>query len=237
MKNLRVSAAFTIGCLLAVANPLQSYGQTDSDFLSENRPRNSRLDASIGFGKKCNLNTFQWTRFKALDKKNRFHLGAGMRINNLNYNGFVMKAEGSNETGFSQFTSAGHLVSVNLMLAGEFLWDNQYGLGGNTDAFGMALGSVLPSDGQNDFNYTKEGNPGITPGEIGAEVSFLNLRKTGNKNLGTLNSEIYGLYKFRKRTWVKAGYSRVCTDLNLSHPKDRFTATSNVFFVGLRFSY
>lgn len=237
MKNLRVSAAFTIGILLAVANPVQSFCQTDSDFLSESRPKNSRLDISIGFGKKCNLNTFQWTKLKALDKQKRFHLGAGLRVNNLNYNGLQVTAEGPNESGFSRFTSAGHMISINLMLAGEFIWDDQFGLGGNMDALGFALGSVLPSDGQNDFNYTKEGNPGITPGEIGAVLSFLNIRKIGSKSLGTLNSEVYGLYKFRKRAWVKAGFSRVYTDLNLSNPKDRFTASANVFFVGLRFSY
>lgn len=228
MKKFNLCTAFALCGFFTLSNPDQSFCQTDDDFFSDSRTRNSRIDVSIGFGQNCNLNTFQWAKFKELGPKNNFHMGGGLRLNNLNYRGLLMVAEGSNKSGFTQFTSSGHVFGVNLMFATEYLYQGKFGLGGNFDLCGIAMGPTSPT-------YIPSSE--VTPGELGGQISSISIREGLDKGRGTLNSEIYGLYKFGKRGWIKAGYSRVYTDITLNQTVDWFAARTNVFFVGLRLSY
>lgn len=234
MNKSCITAAFTTGILCLIANAATA--QTDSDYLLESRNRNTRVDVAIGLGPKVNHNSVSWVKLANLDAKRTFHVGGGLRLFNLNYNGLIMTAQGSNQSGFYSFPSSGRVLGLNLVVATEFTFLEKYGIGANLDLLGTSLGSVLPSDGQTDFTYHKEGSPGITPGEIGGETSGFNSCFPG-KSMGTYCSEVFGMYKAGKKTWIKLSYSRIATDVTLSHPQDKFVGKGNMLVAGLRFQY
>lgn len=212
------------------------FAQEEAEDPNYSEKKNTRLDLSVGLGKKSNLNTLQWMKFAGLDTKRRFNLGGGVRLSNFNYGNTVKNLRQTGESGFTHLTTKGNVLALNIMLAAEFLWENRFGIGGNIDLAGFSIGSVTPDSAG--YGYTGKGNnPGATPDELGAEPSGANLLLGPKKDQGTLNSELYLVAKLRRRMWVKAGMSHVYSGLILSHPEDRFGSYANVFFVGLRFKY
>ena len=177
MKNWPVLKFSFVLFILNLSNLHICYGQDEPDNSEFTETKNTRLDVSVGFGDKCNLNTFQWVKFLGFGEKKAFNFGGGFRVNNFNYKDLRYSSIGNNETGFSEFKASGRVFAVNFMLSAEYLWQNKFGIGGNIDLVGFGLGSCSPSS-DSDYVYIGEGakiNPGTTPGALGGEPTGFNV--------------------------------------------------------------
>lgn len=223
-------------------NPLvfsSLYAQEDSEDPNYSEKKNIRLDLSVGFGKKSNLNTLQWVKFAGLDENRRFNLGGGFRLSNYNYSYVTKELRGNGESGFTAIRAKGNVLTLNVMAAAEYIWDNRFGLGANLDIAGFSLGSITPDSGGYSFS-PKPGasaDPGATPDEIGGEPTGANILLGPKRDQGTLNSEIYVVGKLKRRAWLKVGMSHIYSGLILTNPADRFGSYHNAFFIGIRFKY
>lgn len=239
MKNWYLLLSGFALFLVIVSHSSICYGQDEPDSTEVTEGKNTRMDISFGFGKNCNLNTFQWAKFWGLGESKSLNLGGGFRLNNFNYKDLRYYKRGTDESGFTEFNASGRVFAVNIMLSAEYLWNNKIGIGGNIDLVGFSIGVCNPSS---DSSYSFKGeagtfNPGTTPGRLGAEPTGLNVLLGPNKDQGCLNSEIYGVIKLKKRTWLKIGYSHVFSEVQLNQTEDRYGNYSNVYFVGLRWKY
>jgi len=221
---------------LAVCSHVSAQTESLRNFPSFEPTKHIRLDLSGSYGKGTNLNTIQLTKFRNLDKDKMFSIGAGFRLNNLNYSNQTMKAEGSNMTGFDSFRSSGIALGLNFMVSAEFNWNNKWCFGVNTDLAGLGFGIADVSE---DYTVRKDVRREyeISPFNLGTIVHDINVRSGINSSTGVLNTEVYGAYKLGRKIWIKAGYSRLNADILLKKVEEKFGYNSHLLFLGARFTY
>ncbi len=222
--------------LFSIVPGIWVFGQVPKNVQDFGPRRRLRLELGMGFGKNMLVNTLQLTKYRWLDKNKRFSIGAGFRLNNLNFSNLTMNSQGSNLSGYGSFEANGMVVAANFMVAGEFIWENKFGIGMNADLVGFSIGGTNLSETFT-VNPGVSGDRGITPYELGATVPDINIRKGFSGKNGFLNSEIFATYKFSRRTTFKLGYSAIVSELTLNQVEDRFSAKSNLVFAGCRFSF
>lgn len=224
--------------LVSLALCSQISAQTESlrNFPSFEPTRHIRLDVSTSYQKGSNLNMVQITKFRNIDKNKMFNVGAGFRLNNLNFTNQLFESKGSNSSGITNFIASGFTVGVNFLISAEFNWNNKWGIGVNTDLAGFAFGIPQISDQYNvKKGVLKDKEP--TPYNLGPVVPDVNFRTGMRTGSGILSSEIFGVYKITRKLWIKAGYSRLNADVLLRKMEEKYGYSSNLFSLGARITY
>ncbi len=209
--------------------------------------REHHADLAYGFGK----NSFSFSghvvkNFKFL-KSEKLHLGVGARAgffmgNDLSYLTAPAKHTKSDD-GIDTITVSKPLfININLSLNASYHFTPQWSVGCNMDFFGFAFGKTRDADYYPGPASQNETVPRKMLTNEQVRPSGNNFLLSGNRNKGTLFSEIFVRYIYKERYNLKVGYSFIITEYSsknrIGHNNNyRFRNTSGQMMIGIGYSF
>ena len=135
------------------------------------------------------------------------------------------------DTAFGANTS---IYALNALLNLGYNISPKLQIGFNIDLIGISFGA------EKTYQFQGSGLQNNTK----ASPTPLNLLLVGTNDKGTLNSELYLQYKVKEKLGIKIGYQHLFTEITttskiqtLPEPNDRFRKISDLFNVGVSFSF
>ncbi len=193
-------------------------------FFNVNAQQKSAVDKSasftVAFGAGDFSTALAYQHLWKLGQKQKFGIGTGLRLTNyFASNGYFTTAPAkltSGKTGpgvfFAETIDANidsvlfkkaQVNALNLSVNFSYNFSKKITLGFNIDAIGFSFGAKQ--------NGSYLGNNGAGAATTAKPTSF-NLLLVSDNDLGSLNSEFYGQYKFNSKWGVKAGFQFLFTE-------------------------
>ncbi len=182
---------------------------------SQNAARTNQFGAfSVGFGNKTATVAAAYNYHWKLGKKQKWEIGAGIRLTSaFGSNSYyttapakltsgktgpgVLFAENIPQNIDSVLFKRTQVNALNLSVNFAYNFNAKFSAGFNIDAIGFSFG------GNQKGSYL--GNNGIGAATTAKPTSF-NLLLVSDNDLGSLNSEIYGEYKFNSKWGARLGF-------------------------------
>lgn len=208
------------------------------------------FDAALSASHNNFTTALSWASLYAVDKKQKFRIGYGARLN------FAFMSEKDFRTAPASLTSGvtdpsalfadnilanfdtltlknGQVNSLNLSIHLQYNFTKRLEVGFNIDAIGFSFGKsqtgIFQSSIYPEGQFTSQ-NAKPTP---------FNLLLISDNDIGSLNSELYARYWLNDNWGIKTGgtfiFSEYTTDKKLSFNNDRFRYKSLQFMVGITY--
>lgn len=197
------------------------------------------VNLTFGFGNSEMSYSTSYYHNWNLGKKNKFFIGTGVRFTtsnakNKNYTSAPSNLAGEATKMDTAFGANTSIYALNALLNLGYNISPKLQIGFNIDLIGISFGpeKTYQFQGSGLQNNTK------------ASPTPLNLLLVGTNDKGTLNSELYLQYKVKEKLGIKIGYQHLFTEITttskiqtLPEPNDRFRKISDLFNVGVSFSF
>lgn len=174
-----------------------------------------------------------------LGSKNRFVLGTGVRFTgfagkDLNFITAPTNLTGDKKNLDTLFAPTPYLYSLNLIINLGWRFSEKFQVGFDIDALGVSFGPTGSP------TYIRNGRPQSAT----ASPTSPNVLLVGDRDRGSLNYQLYVLYRFGEHFGVKVAAQQLFSELTtkakvqtVPEPNDRFRYKSIGGFVGLNFTF
>jgi putative salt-induced outer membrane protein YdiY len=196
-------------------------------------------DFTFGFGSSQTTLTTGYSKNWNLGKKQRFFIGAGIRLSGAFSEGKIFTSAPASlakdkANVDSLYGGKSSIYALNAMINLGYHITPKLDLGFNIDVFGFSFG---PSRIK---LFSGNGTLDVTT----AEPTSMNVLLVGNNDRGTLNSEFYLRYKINHKVGIKVAMQHFFTELTTIEKvqtvpvqNDRFRNITDLFSVGVAFLF
>ena len=238
---MKLITVLIIAVFISTASAAQTKDKKHSQLLDVTGSLGSGLGSVSGsyiynwhLGKKQKFSIGAGARFTSFFGSNQYYISAPAKITSGSTGPGVLFQENITANIDSLLVASPSMNALNLSINLGYQITPKIAAGFNIDAVGFSFG------GEQTAKYVN----GTTLTNTTAKPTGFNALLISDNDLGTLNSEIFATYKFRKQWAVKLGYQFLFTEYTtatnvqvLPEPNDRFRLKSGALAIGIQYQF